>query len=182
MKISIQDGIYVEDRHKIPKVRLDDRDYQKAVSAMIGVCADAIIIDMGKRLFYLPRRTVKPMKGYWSIGGRRFPGESASKAVSRNFERETTVKVAPSRFHPVSTVEVIWKDRKEPPTTIGKHDLIQFFTVVLGKKEFEKASGNLCKDEYETGSLEPFDRKKMALRKLHPVLIDIYDRVFPHKR
>lgn len=179
MKIAIHDGIYIEDRHKIGKVYLDEDDYQKAVSAMIGICADAIIFDIEKRLFYLPRRIVKPMKGYWSIGGRRFPGESASKAVSRNFERETTVKIAPGRFHPVSTIEVIWKDRKETPTTIGKHDLIQFFTVMLGKKELELASGNLCTTEYKAESLEPFDRKKMILKKLHPALIDFYDRVFP---
>jgi ADP-ribose pyrophosphatase YjhB (NUDIX family) len=182
MKITIHDGIYIEDRHKISKVYLDGNDYQKAVSAMIGVCADAVIIDIEKRLFYLPRRIVKPMKGYWSIGGRRFPGESALKAVSRNFERETTLKIAPGRFLPISTIEVIWKDRKEAPTTVGKHDLIQFFTVALGKKELERASRNLCTAEYEAGSLEPFDRIKMTQKRLHPALIDIYDRVFPRRR
>lgn len=182
MKITKHGEIYVEDRHKIRKVRLDDNDYPKASGAMIGVCADAVIVDIDKQLFYLPRRIVKPMKGYWSIGGRRYPGESASKAIARNFERETTVKIIPKRFHSVSIIEVTWKDRKEAPTGVGKHDLIQVFTVTLSKKEMAQASANLCNTEYRAGSLEPFDRKKMVTKKLHPALIDIYDKVFPHSR
>lgn len=182
MKITKYDEIYVEDQHKIKGVRLDDDAYQKAIGAMICVCADAIIIDIDKPIFYLPRRKSKPMKGYWSIGGRRLSGESASMAIARNFERETTVKIMPKRFCPVSSIEVIWKDRKEAPTTIGKHDLIQFFTIKLNKKEFTQASANICKMEYVAGSLEPFDRMKMITKGLHPALIDIYDKVFPHRQ
>ena len=164
------------------KVRLDDRDYAKAIGAMICVCADAVIIDSDKPLFYLPRRIVKPMKGFWSIGGRRLPGESASKAIARNFERETTVKVSPKRFHPVSIIEVIWRDRKEAPASVGKHDLVHVHTIELSTEEMAQASANLCNSEYMTGSLESFDRKKMVAKKLHPALIDIYDQVFPQKQ
>ncbi len=182
MKITKHGEIYIEERHKIRTVLLDDHDYSIASGAMISVCADAIIIDIDKEAFYLPRRVVKPMKGYWSIGGRRLPGESASKAIARNFKRETTVKIAAKRFHPVSIIEVIWRDRKEAPTGVGKHDLIQVFTITLSEKDLAQASANLCQAEYESGSLELFDKKKMVARKLHPALLDIYDKVFPPKR
>lgn len=181
MKITKHDSIYIEDQHELKKVRLDDHDYPKAISAMICVCADAIIIDPAKQLFYLARRIVKPMEGYWSIGGRRQPGESPSKAISRSFERETTVHVLPERFSPVSIIEVIWKDRKEAPASIGKHDLIHVHTIMLSAEELAQASSNLCKAEYEPDSLKPFNRKKMVEGKLHPALIDIYDQVFPLK-
>ena len=45
MKITKYDAIYVEDQHKIQGVILDDGAYQKAIGAMICVCADAIIIE-----------------------------------------------------------------------------------------------------------------------------------------
>jgi ADP-ribose pyrophosphatase YjhB (NUDIX family) len=182
MNISKRGGIYIEDRHKIKKVRLDDRDYPKAIGAMIGVCADAIIIDPEKKIFYLPRRVVKPMMGYWSIGGRRFPGDSAAASVAKNFMRETGVKAPRGRFRFISTIEVIWKDRKESPVNIGKHDIIQFFSIKLDKKELAHASANLCRTEYAAGSLEAFDRKKMASKRLHPALIDLYDKIFPRRR
>ena len=182
MKITKHDEIYIENQHRIKKVHLDDQDYSKALTAMICVCADAIITDMSEQVFYLPRRVVKPMKGYWSIGGRRLPGESASKAIARNFERETTVKLASRRFHPISVIEVIWKDRKEAPTSVGKHDLIHIYTIELSKKEMAQVSANLCKAEYKMGSLESFDRMKMVAKKIHPALIDIYDKIFPQRR
>ncbi len=179
MEITQKDGIYIENKHKMKNVRLDDCDYPKAIGAMIVVCADAIIIDRDNRTFYLPHRSVKPMKGYWCIGGRRLPGESASEAVARNFKRETSVKIVPKRFQPASLIEVMWKDRKEKPTNVGKHDLIQVFTIEITKKELTKASANLCINEYKKGSLEPFDRKRLVTKKIHPALLDIYDTVFP---
>lgn len=182
MKISQKYGIYIEGTHKMKNVRLDDLDYPKAIGALIVVCADAIIIDRANQIFYLPRRSVKPMKGYWSIGGRRLPGESASEAVARNFRRETSVKIMPKRFQPASIIEVMWKDRKEKPSNVGKHDLIHFFTIELTKNELSKATTNLCINEYITGSLESFDRKRMVTKKIHPALLDIYDKVFPRER
>jgi ADP-ribose pyrophosphatase YjhB (NUDIX family) len=182
MKITKIDGIYIESAHKMKNVRLDDCDYPKAIGAMIGVCTDAIIIDRENRVFYFPHRSIKPMKGYWSIGGRRLPGESASEAVARNFKRETSVKIMPKRFQPTSIIEVIWKDRKEKPTNVGKHDLIHVFIIELTKNELAKATANLCVTEYKTDSLEPFDRKTMVTRKIHPALLDIYDKVFPPER
>ena len=177
MKITKKDGIYIEDSHKMKAVRLSNRDYAKATEAMIGVCADAIIINKSKRTFFLPRRIVKPMKGWWSIGGRRMPGESSKEALVRNFERETSLKINPKRFKFVSIQEVIWKNRKEKPEDVGKHDLIYFFRIELAPKERSTASANLDHNEYEKG-FTIFDRKNMLTKKVHPALLTNYDLIF----
>ncbi len=49
-------------------------------------------------------------------------------------------------------------------------------------KELAEASANLCINEYKKGSLEPFDRKRLVTKKIHPALLDIYDKVFPPER
>ncbi len=179
MKIAKKNGIYIEDCHKMKPSRMSEASYSEAMKSMIVLCTDAIIIDKKKQLFYLARRTVKPMKGYWSIGGRRYAGESAKKSVVRNFLRETSIAPNPDRFNFVFYIDAIWKDRKEAPTHFGKHDLIQVFTIELTPKELAKAADNLCLKEYIKGSLTAFDRKLLVKRKIHNALIDIYDQVFP---
>lgn len=181
MKITKKNGIYIENNHKMKKVRLSNRDYSKAAMAMIGVCADAIIINKANRLLYLPQRAVKPMKGWWSIGGRRMPGESPLEAIVRNFERETSLKINPKRFHFASVQEVIWKDRKENPQNAGKHDLIHFFWVELSPEERAIVSANLDGDEYKKG-LMSFNRKKLITEKIHPALLANYDTIFNEKK
>lgn len=178
MQFKKKNGIFVEDNHKMKKTRLTHNAYSIASSALIVVCTDALIIDRHKKLLYLACRTVKPMKGYWSIGGRRLTGENGHESVSRNFIRETSVFAKPSRFKMITFKEFIWKDRKEHPIKTGKHDIIQFFTISLSKKELEKAKDNLCLKEYIDGSLEPFDRNKMIRKKIHPALIELYDFIF----
>lgn len=177
MKTTVKEGIYIENGHRMRPIRLAGRVYAKAMESMIGVCADAIIIEKSAHVIHLPKRVVRPMQGWWSIGGRRMPGESPRDAVARKFEKETSLKISPRRFDFVSIQEVIWKDRKENPKNIGKHDLIHFFRVELTPKERKTVSENLDPNEYEKG-LTAFDRKSLVAKKVHPAILANYDLIF----
>ena len=118
------------------------------------------------------------MKGWWEIGGRRFAGETALEAAIKNFTRETTLKLKPSRFKFITTIENIWKDREKKPKKIGKHDLIFVFALQLNNKEIKIVSENLDKKEYYPNSLEKFDKKRLLKEKVHPALIEIYNKIF----
>ncbi|MCL5004777.1 MAG: NUDIX domain-containing protein [Patescibacteria group bacterium] len=178
MKISKIKGIYVENEHKIKNVYLKNKTYSKAMESMIVVCSDVMIFNRKEKAVYLAKRRVKPMKGLWEIGGRRFAGETALKAAVRNFTRETTLKIKSSRLKFITTIENIWQSRKEKPIKIGKHDLIFVFAVNLNKKEIEIVSKNLGSKEYHQNSLEKFDKKRLLKEKVHPALIEIYNKIF----
>lgn len=181
MNIRRKNNIYIEGNPQIGECHLDAPLYARAIEAMIIVCSDAIIIDQKTKVFFLPRRAVKPMKGFWSIGGRRHPGENAATAITRIFKRDTSLNINSERFQPSLTIEVIWKDRKESPPKVGKHDVIQLFTIELTNHELETAHLNLRTTEYELGSLTPFNREKIIEKQLHPALLDMYDTVFPNQ-
>lgn len=102
----------------------------------------------------------------------------SKEATVRNFTRETTFKIRLSRFKFITTIENIWKDRKEKLIKIGKHDLIFVFAVKLNKKEIKIISENIDSREYYPNSLEKFDKKRLIEEKVHPALIEIYNKIF----
>lgn len=172
-------GIFVESDHVITPKRLTTQTYAEAMSSLIIVCADAVIIDSVSKSVYLAKRNVPPMKGFWTIGGRRFAGEAAVEAVRRNLLRETGVDAAEARFNHATTLEVIWQDRKETPVDQGKHDIIQFFSIVLSEQELLKANATLIPSEYEAMSLRPFTFEKLLEHDVNPVMRHVYKAVFP---
>ncbi len=178
MKISKKKGIYIENSHQIKKTYLKEGLYSKAIKSIIVVCSDVMIFNRKEKSVYLAKRRVEPMKGWWEIGGRRFAGETALEAAVRNFTRETALKISPSRFKFITTIENIWQKRKEKPAKTGKHDLIFIFAVNLNKKEIKIVSKNLNQKEYYPNSLEKFDKKRLIKEKIHPALIEIYDKIF----
>lgn len=178
MKISKINGIYIENKHRIKNVYLKKSLYSKAMESIIIVCSDAMIFNHKEKAVYLAKRRVEPMKGWWEIGGRRFAGETALEAAVRNFMRETSLKIKPSRFKFITTIENIWQNKKEKPTKTGKHDLIFIFAVNLTKKEIDIISKNLDPKEYYQNSLEKFNRERLIKEKVHPALIKIYDKIF----
>lgn len=171
-------GVFVESGHVIHPKRLTTQTYAEAMSSLIIVCADAVIISPKFKTIYLAKRRVSPMRGYWTIGGRRFAGESAADAVHRNLKRETGVDAQESRFRYVTTVEAIWNNRKEEPVAQGKHDLIQFFSIVLDEGELLKANVGLSPTEYEPLSLRAFMYDDLISEKVNPIIIEIYKKIF----
>ena len=178
MKISKTNGIYIENGHRMKNVYLEDKLYSKTLESMIVVCSDTMIFNRKEKAVYLAKRRVEPMKGWWEIGGRRFAGETTIEAAIRNFTRETTLKIKPSRFKFITTIENIWQNKKERPEKTGKHDLIFIFAVELNKKEIGIVSKNLDPKEYYQNSLEKFDKKRLLKEKIHPALIEVYDKIF----
>lgn len=171
-------GIFVESNHAIPPKRLASEAYAEAMSSLIIVCADAVIISPEFKTVYLAKRNVSPMQGYWTIGGRRFAGEAGVEAVRRNLLRETGVDVDESRFRHATTVEAIWRDRKEIPINQGKHDIIQFFSIELSEQELLKANASLLPSEYEAMSLRPFTFEDLLRHDVNPVMLHVHRAVF----
>ena len=179
MKVNKVNHVYIEDNHGIQSKRLEKHLYAQAIESLIVVCADILIINKKKKLIYLAERSVKPMKGFWSIGGRRFVGDTLVESVRNNFLRETSVNINMEKFEYICTKEVIWKDRKEEPQDFGKHDLVQFFYVELDFEELKQASRNLCKSEYSQKGLVSSDRNKIKDYNIQQIMVQIYDKIFP---
>jgi hypothetical protein len=171
--------IFVESNHIILPKRLSSEIYSEALSSLIIVCADAVIVSREKKSIFLAKRIVSPMKGYWTIGGRRFAGETSIDAVRRNFHRETGILSEESRFHFLTSIEVIWKDRFEFPNNKGKHDLIQFFSIYLNENEIIEANKNLLLSEYEAMSLVSFNLEELIKYQVNPIMHQIYNTIFP---
>lgn len=172
-------GIFVESDHTIPPRLLPVETYAEAMSSLIIVCADAVIFSPESKTIYLARRCVSPMQGYWTIGGRRFAGEAGVEAVRRNLLRETGINADEERFSHAATVEAVWCNRKEEPIEQGKHDIIQFFSIVLSEPELKQANSNLLQSEYEPLSLRSFTYQDLIAHGVNPVMRHIYQALFP---
>ena len=189
MSFSLKNNIYIEYKKspltqsiqkkritKLKKIFLPVDVYALATRALIVACADAVIINKQKKLIYLAKRNVLPMKNYWTIGGRRYPGESGFESVKRNFERETQLKISTKRFKFITQQEFIWKNRKEYPSNKGKHDIISFYAIELTPQELEFVNLELCKNEYIQASLKPFTYDQLG--KIHPFLKKLHQIIF----
>lgn len=172
-------GIFIESDHVISQKRLETEVYAEAMSSLIIVCADAVIISPESKTIYLAKRNVSPMQGYWTIGGRRFAGEAAIDAVRRNLKRETGINADEARFSHITTLEAIWSDRKESPVNQGKHDIIQFFSIELSEQELRKANATLLPSEYEQMSLKEFAYDDLLSMNVNRIIIELYLKVFP---
>lgn len=172
-------GIFVESDHLILPKKLPEHIYAEAMSSMIVVCADIAIFCPKSRTLYLAKRIVSPMRGYWTIGGRRLAGEAGTEAARRNLLRETGVEVDEGRFSIATSVEVIWSDRKEDPRTQGKHDIIQFYAVTLSDDELQHANKNLIQSEYEHMSLRHFNQEELVECNVSPIIHKVYKAIFP---
>ena len=174
-------GLYIEDpKHQRPKRFLDEETYAAAIEAFVIVSTDVVIINPHKRIIYLTRRCIKPMKGWWIIGGRMFAGEMPEESMQRCFQRETSLNLSQERFQLVRFNRNIWKDRKQEPQEMGIDFLTYLFSVELTSEELEKASCSLDPSEYETNvGLQEFNLERLEKENAHPALIDLYKQLFP---
>ncbi|HEX7230932.1 MAG TPA: hypothetical protein VF452_11105 [Candidatus Binatia bacterium] len=128
---------------KMPPVFLDDERYGKAIQSLIVVAADAVPINKERRTLYLAKRIVKPILGWWELGGRILRGEPESEAISRIVKREASIEVSPERFILVSQGRYFLKDRQQEPQDAGNDTLCYHFAVELTDPELRVASANL---------------------------------------
>lgn len=161
-------------------IQFTEKEYAKIIQSLVIVCTDALIIDRKKQTIFLAKRRAKPAAGkWWYIGGRTFAGETFKESVQRCFKRETKLKLPTSRFKFINTQVFIFNERQQYPQNFGYHAIGFDFTVELTLKERAKASSSLDKAEYKTGTgLKEFSRQELIKERVHPAIIENYDRVF----
>lgn len=165
-----------------PATRLSDEAYAQALQVFVPLCADIVPINRAKRIFYLAPRRLKPMNGWWLIGGRMTPGETKIEAAARKFKAETGLAISQDRFKLVAFLEYRCKDRQQEPQEIGCHSICATFTVELTPDELASIPGNLDEREYDKDvGLSAFDRERLVKEKVFPSFIDLYDQVFGQK-
>ncbi len=161
-------------------IKFSEKEYAKITQSLILVCTDALIINRKKQTVFLAKRRAKPAAGeWWYIGGRTFAGETLKESVRRCFERETKLKLPVSKFKFINTQVFIFNERQQKPQNFGYHAIGFDFVVELTKREREKASSSLDRAEYKTGiGLKEFSRQELIKKRVHPAIIESYDRVF----
>lgn len=177
MKVSSRS--YTEDGYQaIPKLRLSDEEYARALQRLIPVCADIVVIDREKQAIYLAPRTAKPGTGLWWIGGGIAAGTSKEDGAADNFKRETKLELPPERFQLVAANDYRFKDRAQEPSDIGCHMFGYIFTVELTDEEH--AAMTLDPGEYAEGQgLRPYSREELVQANVRQPVLDLYDDLFP---
>lgn len=175
--------IYTEAGFKpIQKMRLSNREYAKALQALVIACVDIVVINRKHKFFYLAFRRAKPVRGVWWLGGRVFPGETDKVAALRCLKRETGLKVESDRLKLVASVDYMFKDREQKPQNIGCHTRSHVFAAELNPEEISFASRHLDEDEYDRNfGLKPFTYKALIKAKARPIIIDLYKDIFKDK-
>lgn len=140
---------------------------------------------MNDKLLYLAKRQAKPANTYWIIGGRMFAGESEAESASRNFERETKLKIARSRFQFLRSNRYWWRDREQQPQDLGSDNSAYTFTLEASDQEIEFVAANLDWREYDPSfGIQPFSREDIENADfggrdvVREVLLDMYDDIF----
>lgn len=106
---------------------LDDVEYGRALDVFVKGCADILVQDESTGEVLLVRRTSHPQPDWWVVGGRLRAGDSPAEGAARNLERETGVRVEPSRLAPLCVASMLFQKRKQPPAGNGTADVSCFF-------------------------------------------------------
>ncbi|OGY78802.1 MAG: hypothetical protein A3B74_03385 [Candidatus Kerfeldbacteria bacterium RIFCSPHIGHO2_02_FULL_42_14] len=162
-----------------PAVFLPDDEYGRALQCCIPACTDIVPINTRERIIYLARRALKPMTGWWWIGGRMTAPETKEEAVARNFQRETGLELTHERFQLAAVFDYRWKNRAQAPQDIGCHMFGYTFTVELTTTERTFVSANLNKEFETSAGLTSFNRERLVDAQVFPAILDLYDHVFP---
>jgi|CXWL01.1.fsa_nt_gi ADP-ribose pyrophosphatase YjhB (NUDIX family) len=174
--------LYVEDpEFMMPLTFLSEEVYEQALSSLIVVCADTVIIDREHKTLWLAKRIVPPISTDWVIGGRIGAGEKEQDGAQRIFARETSLNLPRERFSFLGMNRYICSERKQYPQEKGSDTLSYTFIAELTPEEIQIVSKNLEPQEYDlSAGLTEFSRTQLVERKVHRAIIDMYDLIFPH--
>ena len=174
-------GVYIEGpEREHPRVFLEPRRYEDAMRSFVIVCTDAVIIDRAHRKIHLAHRNVKPMPGWWVIGGRQFAFETSEASVRRCFKRETKLDLPEDRFEYVRHNWYVWNEREQAPQDVGSHNVAFTYAIELSAEERSFAWANLHPEEYDiTRGLRAFGRDDLLKEDVHPMLVALFDQLFP---
>lgn len=158
---------------------MSDAAYKKVLDNTIFVCTDVVIVNTEKRVVYLAKRIVNPMRGIFWIGGRRKKGETPLEGIQHNFERETGLDLPADRFKFVTIVEYIWQIREQKPQENGSQNVAHQFMIELTDEELDIVSQNLSTSEYDSEyGLQEFNRDRLKKEEIHPVIMDVFNKIF----
>ena len=171
---------YENTRHRIEPLLLSPGEYARAIRSFVVVCVDALIVNRSKRTVFLAKRQAKPAQGmWWYIGGRVLAGETFERSIVRCFERETSLSVSMIRFEPANAQDFFWDTRQQRPQNAGLHSLGFIFSLELTEQERRAVAHSLDPHEYHAKSgLREFSRRELVREKIHPAVIETYDRIF----
>lgn len=177
--------LYKQDpKHKMKPGFLPDEVYAQALSSIVFVCADAMIVNRERQTVYLAVRRHLPMAGLWIIGGRVRPGEGEVVAIRRAFARETGLELEPQRFVPLPLmIRYQWAEREQAPQDTGSDNVAYNFAVELTDSEIARAASGLDAEEYDAAAgLKEFGREELKrlldAGELAPTIWDLYEAVF----
>ncbi len=164
----------------IERIRLSDYDYGRALQSIVPATVDVVVVDRVKELFYLAQRVIKPMEGWWWMGGRMYPDETPHTAILRKFREETSVSIDPDRLMHAAVFNYRWKDREQEPQDIGCQTIAHVFAYDATDEERERIATGLCTTEYApTGTLRHFNREELIREGVHQAVLDLYTHLFP---
>ncbi len=174
--------LYLEGTEIFPQMLggfMSEEVYAEVVKHTIIVCTDVIIINKQRKTVYLAKRCVDPMPGLWVIGGRRRKGESPIQGMLRNFYRETGLCIDSKRFELVDVVEYFWQTCAQEPKNVGSHNIAHQFCIELSDKELDIVHKGLHTKEYDSDfGLQEFSKEDLKIAKVHPVIQDVYEKMF----
>lgn len=174
--------LYVDDpNHVMPQAFLAPEIYAEAITSMIVVCTDIMIVDSSKRTVWLAHRIAKPMSTWWFLGGRALAGETEYQSVARNFQRETELVLPEERFSYLTMHRYHFSNRQQEPQNIGADSLTYLFTLELTSEERATVSQNLHRHtgEYDASEgLKEFTREDLAKNSFHRAILNAYDLFF----
>lgn len=178
-------ALYRQDpKHVMPRVFISDTAYAEAITGMVIVCTDVVLLNRERQTFYLATRRSLPMRGLWWIGGRMNAGETERESIMRAFRRETGLELPAGRF--VETPRMTryqWSERQQVPQTLGSDNLCYNYSLELSGEELAHVAAHLDPNEYDQEvGLREFTRAELKAiyseGRLHPVIWDIYQTIF----
>ncbi|MCK5084571.1 MAG: NUDIX hydrolase [Candidatus Pacebacteria bacterium] len=156
---------------------MSDEAYKEVLDNTIFVCTDVVIVNLKNPVFYLAKRVINPMQGIFWIGGRRKKGEAPLEGIQRNFRRETGLDLSADKFKFVTFVEYIWQIREQEPQDNGSQNVAHQFMIELTDEELNAIE--LSPDEYDFEfGLQKFNRNRLEKDNVHPVILDVFDKIF----
>lgn len=153
---------------------LTEEVYRAAMTSLIIVCVDVLLINKARKSVYLAKRIVDPLPIRWMIGGRLRKGESASSGIVRKCLEETGIEFSPERFSFLAMHRYILGSRKQEPVEEGSDSLAYTFVLEPTKEELEQMAMGLDKNEYSIpeGFME-LTLQELAENNIHTAIIDL---------
>lgn len=154
----------------LEKKFMSESAYSEALTSLVIVCTDVLLVNRVNKTVYLAKRRSKPMNDWWLIGGRMYAGELPEESMARCFKRETSVEIEKNRFKFVALNRYFFKDRQQTPQNIGCDSLCYTFILEPTKEELNKIS--LDSNEYQ-GGIREFTRETISREKVNEAIFNL---------